>query len=512
MEEPVLIMPDQTKPFQIECDMSKWASGAVLTQLDINGDRHPCAFISRTFSPTERNYKIYDRELLSVIRALQEWHHYIQGSNHETIIYSDHKNLTYFQTAQKLNRRQARWSLLLSEFDIKLIHLPGDKMILSDTLSRRPDFIPDKDTDNENMILLPDKLFGSMAMTIHLIDTDLQRKIVDSNDLDTEAMKAIEFLLGNGPTNLQKDLEDWTTQKFEGKDVLFYQGKNYIPKNYELRREITSHFHDKVSAGHPGEIETLNAVKEYYWWPGMRSFIKNYVKGCGICQQFKINRNPSNPSYIPILGPTNTRPFANCSMDLITDLPPVKLDDGTIVDAIMVVVDHGLTKGVVLTPCSKTLTHEGAGDILLNHVYKRFGLPDSIISDRDPRFTAKLFQELFKLLGVKSKLMTAYHPQSDGTTECFNQEIEAYIGIYCSSNPETWHKSIGTMEFTHNNQRHSDRQRTSFELMYGLSPLAILTSFENTKFPSVDDRIKQLQSDREEALAAHELARRRMAE
>ena len=76
------------------------------------------------------------------------------------------------------------------------------------------------------------------------------------------------------------------------------------------------------------------------------------------------------------------RPFANCSMDLITDLPPVKLNDGTIADAIMVMVDHGLTKRVVLTPCSKTLTHEGAGDILLNHVYKCFGLPDcSIISD-----------------------------------------------------------------------------------------------------------------------------------
>ena len=113
-------------------------------------------------------------------------------------------------------------------------------MILSDTLSRRPDFIPDKDTDNENMVLLPDKLFESTAMTIHLIDTDLQRKIVDSNDLDTEATTAIEFLLGNGPANLQKDLEDWTIQQFEGKNVLFYQGRNYTPKNYELQREITS--------------------------------------------------------------------------------------------------------------------------------------------------------------------------------------------------------------------------------------------------------------------------------
>jgi hypothetical protein len=505
-EEPVLIMPDQTKPFQMECDASKYASGAVLTQLDINGDRHPCAFISRTFSPTERNYEIYDRELLSVIRALQEWRHYIQGSPHETIIYSDHKNLTYFRSAQKLNRRQARWSLLLSEYDIKLIHLPGDKMILSDTLSRRPDFVPEKDTDNEDIVLLPDKLF------INLIDLELQRKIANSDNLDTNATEAIELLLGQGPTNLQNDLKDWTTEEFEGKNVLFYQGKNYIPKDHDLRKEIVSQFHDKVAAGHPGEIETFNAVKEYYWWPGMRSFIKNYVKGCGICQQFKINRNPSNPSYNPIPGPTTTRPFANCSMDLITDLPPITLENGLVIDAILSVVDHGLTKGVVLTPCSKTLNEEGAGEILLNHVFKRFGLPDSIISDRDPRFTAKSFQELLKLLGIKSKLTTAFHPQSDGTTERFNQEIEAYIGIYCSSNPDTWHKSLGTMEFTHNNRRHSDRQRTAFELMLGSSPLAIPLSFENTKFPSVEDRIQQLQKDREEALAAHELARRRMTE
>src|SRR5271168_2880562 len=135
-EEPVLMMPDQTKPFQIEADASKVATGAVLTQLDLNGDRHPVAFLSQTLSDTERRYEIYDRELLGIIRALKEWRHYIQGSGHTTIVYSDHKNLTYFRTTQKLNGRQARWSLYLSEFDIKLIHLPGTRMIQSDTLSR----------------------------------------------------------------------------------------------------------------------------------------------------------------------------------------------------------------------------------------------------------------------------------------------------------------------------------------------------------------------------------------
>ena len=132
MEEPVLLLPDQTQPFQIQSDASKYASGAILMQTDINGDRHP---MSKSFSPTERNYEVYDRELLGIILALRDWRHYVQGSPHETIVYSDHKNLTYFRNPQKLNRRQAGWSLELSEYDLKLIHLPETKMVQSDALS-----------------------------------------------------------------------------------------------------------------------------------------------------------------------------------------------------------------------------------------------------------------------------------------------------------------------------------------------------------------------------------------
>ena len=498
-------MLDQTQPFQIECDASKYASGAVLMQLDVNGDQHPCAFISWTFSPTEQNYEIYDCELLSMIRALQELQHYIQGSPHETTIYLDHKNLTYFQSTQKLNRWQAQWSLLLSKYDIKLVHLPGPKIILSNMLSWWPDFVPEKDTNNEDIVLLLDWLF------INLIDIELQREIANTNNLDMDATAVIMLLLGKGPTNFKQDLSDWTTEDFEGKSILFYQGKNYIPKDYDVWKKIISWYHNLLSTGHLGEIETLNAVKEHYWWPGMWTFINNYVKGCSICQQFKINQSPSAPSFNPIPGPITTRPFTDLSMDLITDLPLITLDNGTIMDAILSIVDHRLTKGVILTPCLKTLT-EGASEILLHQVYKRFSLPNSITSDQDSWFTAKSFQELLKLLGIKSKLTTAYRPQSDRTMECFNQEIEAYIGIYCSLNPKTWHKSISTMEFTHNSQWHSDRQWTSFELMMGTSPLAIPTTFEYTKFPSVEEWIQQLTKDQEEAIATHESAWKWMAE
>jgi len=102
--EPVLFMPDMTRPFQIKTDASKYPSGGVLTQEDKNGNRHPIAFISKSFTDTERNYDIYDRELYAIIRALKEWRHYIQGSPFTTRIYTDHQNLIYFKGTQNLNR------------------------------------------------------------------------------------------------------------------------------------------------------------------------------------------------------------------------------------------------------------------------------------------------------------------------------------------------------------------------------------------------------------------------
>ena len=120
-------------------------------------------------------------------------------------------------------------------------------------------------------------------------------------------------------------------------------------------------------------------------------------------------------------------------MDLITDLPPA---DGF--DSILVVVDQGLSKGVILIPCTKTLTSEDMARLLLDNLYQRFRLPDKIISDQGPQFTSKAFTELLKLLGIKSALSMAYHPQTDGTTEGTNQEIETYLSIYCASQPEEW--------------------------------------------------------------------------
>ena len=223
MEEPVLLLPDQTQPFQIESDTSKYASGAVLMQTNINGDRHPCAYMSESFSPSEWNYEVYDREFLGIIRALWDWWHYVQGYPHETIVYSDHKNLTYFWNPQKLNRWQAGWSLELSEYDLKLVHLPGTKMVQSDTLSCRSDFYLDEDNDNEDVTLLPDNLF------VNLIDIDLQRRIAASDSYDWTAADTIKILQADGPTEAQTDFSDWAVDHVDDKPILFYCDKCYVP-------------------------------------------------------------------------------------------------------------------------------------------------------------------------------------------------------------------------------------------------------------------------------------------
>ena len=99
MEAPVLIQPNPFAPFQLECDASKKACGTVLSQKSDDGLWHPVAFMSKSFIEAEWSYDIYDQELLAIIKALKEWHHYLEGSPHDIEILSDHKNLEIFKEA-----------------------------------------------------------------------------------------------------------------------------------------------------------------------------------------------------------------------------------------------------------------------------------------------------------------------------------------------------------------------------------------------------------------------------
>jgi RNase H-like domain found in reverse transcriptase len=171
------MMPDHLKPFQIQVDSSLFATGGILTQIDTNGDRHPCAYLSKSLTKEQRNYDTGDRELLATMQALKKWRHYIQGPGHTTIVLSDHGNLQHFKVPQTIGRRMARWTLYLCEFNIKLVHIPGKKNIQADSLSRRPDLCP-LGTDNKDVMVLPEHLFAN------LIDMELQKKIGNAKNMD----------------------------------------------------------------------------------------------------------------------------------------------------------------------------------------------------------------------------------------------------------------------------------------------------------------------------------------
>jgi len=174
---PVLVSPQDSEPFQVEADSSDFATGAVLSQQSTtDGKWHPVAFYSKSLSSIERNYKIHDKEMLAIIRVLEEWRHFLKGVTHLVEIWTDHKNLEYFMTAKKLNCRQAHWSLHLAQFDFLLHHCPGHTMGKPDALSRRADH-GNGASDNENIVLLrPEFLVVHALEGVEL--TGIEQKIL----------------------------------------------------------------------------------------------------------------------------------------------------------------------------------------------------------------------------------------------------------------------------------------------------------------------------------------------
>ena len=217
--------------------------------------------------------------------------------------------------------------------------------------------------------------------------------------------------------------------------------------------------------------------------------------------------HPTVPPLMPIPAKSNAYPFETTSVDFITDLPP---SNGF--DALMVMADHDATKGVILAPCTKTIDALGTTHLIHQNLYRCFGLPTRIISDRGPQFLAKVFQELTRLTGIKSSMSTAYHPQTDGGTERMNQEIEAYLRAFCANHPETWSDFLPDLEFTHNQRLTQNRNASPFFLMMGYNPRAIPSVTPKTVVPAVEERLDNLEKVRQEAMAAHELARQHMVQ
>ena len=153
----VLLHFDPDKESVVETDSSDYVNAGVLSQYDDDGVLRPVAFFSRPLSPAECNYEIYDKELLAIIRAFEEWRPELQGAAYPVKVITDHKNLEYFTTTKQLSRRQARWAEYLSRFDFKITYRPGK-------LGGKPDALTNRATPHP----LAGVLATQMTYTTHM--------------------------------------------------------------------------------------------------------------------------------------------------------------------------------------------------------------------------------------------------------------------------------------------------------------------------------------------------------
>ena len=494
---PVLILPDESRPYRLKADSSEFATGAVLLQESSeDGKWHPVAFYSKSLSPVERNYEIHDKELLAIIRALEEWRHFLEGAEHPVEIWTDHKNLEYFRSAQKLNRRQARWSLYLSRFDYTLTHRPGTSMGEPDALSRRSDHGSGSD-DNENVVLLSPDVFTVAALTVLRttgeeaeVLRDIRASIrLNTDDFEDSVIRAIRQLRKSSTASLRS--AEWS----ESDGLIHFLGKVYVPPTGDLRRRIVYQHHDTRVAGHPGRFKTLELVSRNYWWPQMSRYVGAYTRHCDVCLRTKTRRRLPVGLLVPSETPSER--WEEISVDLIVELPPAHG-----YDAIMVVTDM-LSKRAHALPCHSDIDSVGVARLFYRHIWKLHGVFQAVRSDRGTQFVSEFTEELYRLLGIRMNTSTAHHPQTDGQTERVNQEVEQYLRVFCNFRQDDWDELLPSWEFTFNNSVHAATQQTPFVLDTGRNPrMGFEPRQPPSRLPEVNRFVAGMKESLEEAKAA----------
>jgi len=250
----------------------------------------------------------------------------------------------------------------------------------------------------------------AMEQLIEGPDEGIIKKIKEARDKDEEVIKVVEEMKKAGV----KMLRDKEWQIEEG--LVLKEGRVYVPKDEKLRVEIIWLHHDMPIAGHGGQWKTVELVTRNYWWPGVTKEVKRYVEECDQCQRMK-NRaempaGKLRPNQVP------ERLWQHISVDFITKLPVSKGHD-----SILVVCDRFLKMSHFVATTEKT-TAEELAKLFRDSMWKLHGLLESVISDRGPQFAAGMTKELNKMLGMETKLSTAYHPETDRQMERTNQELE----------------------------------------------------------------------------------------
>ena len=491
---PILAHFDYEKESIVETDASDNVSAGILSQYGDDGLLHPVAFFSKKHTAQEINYEIYDKELLAIIRAFEQWRPELEGSGLPIKILTDHRNLEYYMTTKQLSRRQARWSEYLSRFNFVIMYRPGKMSAKPDALTRRSGDLPKRGDERLKQqlqtVLKPhnleptaydrsedatEDLLRNDSHDLAVSPLELNEDTADSEDDSTDAPTLEELITqGYGEDPLpNRVLEALRTEETQSKDLsladckevdgrLYYRDRLFVPQHHPLQMRLCRLYHDSSLGGHLGNANTYELLQRNYYWPNMQKFVNRYVSHCHTCKRSKGSRFKKQGVLKPL--PVPNQRWTDISIDFVTGIPEV---DGQ--NAICNVVCR-LTKERHHIATITELNAEGVADLFVKHIWKHHGLPRSIISDRGTQFVNDFWQFLCKRLGIESRLSTAWHPETDGQTERINGVMEQYLRAFVNCLQDDWVRWLPLAEFVGNNTVSSTTKVSPFFANKGFHP------------------------------------------
>jgi len=377
MSAPILVIPDVGKPFEVYCNASHLRLGCVLMQ-----EKKAVAYASRQLKVHERNYPTHDLELEAIIFALKIWRHYLYGAQFR--VFSDHKSLKYLFDQKKLNMRQRRWMKFLKDYDFELLYHPGKANVVADALSR-------KTVHTTHLMIKEVELlekFRDMRLQVELGSESIKcSTLTISSDFLSSVRE--RQLLDDSLNRVREQLGSDETRDFTlgNDDVLRFQGRIRVPNDAEVKKLILEEGHKSHLILHPDMTKMYQDLKETLWWQGMKRDVAQFVSACLTCQKAKVEhqRPGGNLQPLEIL----VWKWDSISMDFVTCLPRTFRRH----DTIWVIVDR-LTKSAHFLAMNLRMSMAKLAQLYIKEIVRLHGVPSSIVSDRDPRFTSRFWQTL----------------------------------------------------------------------------------------------------------------------
>ena len=247
-------------------------------------------------------------------------------------------------------------------------------------------------------------------------------------------------------------------------DAFYWKGSRVaVPNSGNLRKEIFHAFHAPVMAGHFGTAKTGHSMTQHYWWNNMTIDIRDWVKECDLCQQNKATQKKPQGLLRPM--PIPAEAWDSVGVDFVVSLPKTPRHK----DSIMVVIDR-LTKMAHFIPTRMDATALEVADLFYKNVWCKHGLSLDIVSDRDSKFTSKVWTHLCEMWPMAKKMSTGFHPQTDGQTERMNRTMQQMLRNYVSPDQSDWDELLAPCEFAYNNAPSASTGFTPFFLNYGRHP------------------------------------------